>query len=180
MNGRGHKIQKPATNPRNIMTLNDNTNIEKASPINLDIYYEMCFAPIDTMVDWRLQRFPFTMLQVGKILLKKEYTVREVSATRISRIMYRHRNEMFGSYTAGEICKAVQYGMFEILGAGIRIDWAELNTSTLRNPKYDFDFTAVFRPEDYVVKEPVNQLITVIGKEADVVGGGSESVKKIC
>lgn len=68
--------------------------------------------------------------------------------------MERHRNQMFGSYTAGEICKGVQYGMFEILGAGIRIDWADLNSSTLRNPKYVFNFTTVFRPEDYVVKIP--------------------------
>jgi hypothetical protein len=136
------------------MIIDNNTNlITTAAPNDTDAIYDaMCFAPIDTMVNWRLQRFPFTMLQVGQILLKNKWSIIDVTATRISRIMERHRNKVFYIYTAGQICKEVQYSVGEIVGAGIRIECSELRSSTRSNPKYDFNFSTIYRPEDMVVK----------------------------
>ena len=116
------------------------------------------FCSIDGKVeDWR-DKFPIAMLRIGRILLKHEAEVMNVSGKRISKLMDRHRDDLPGQYTPLQIRQELYKYPGEIRGGGIKIEWNESrNTHYHTVPHYDFNFTRILRPEDYMKPESPNE-----------------------
>jgi len=112
------------------------------------------FYSIDGPVqDWT-QKFPISMLRIGRILLKHDAEVMNVSAAKISRLMTKHRNELPGEYTALQIREELYKYHGEIRGGGIKIEWAQNLYKPYRTvPHFDFNISRILREEDSGVSE---------------------------
>ena len=132
------------------------TETATSSPPEPDLI-ELCSYPIDGLIkDWR-QRFPIAMLRVGRILLKNTGEVMNVPETRVSRLMTKHRNEI-PEFTPLQIREELHKYGGEIRGGGIRIEWMENLHKPYRSvPHYDFTFSRILRPEDYMKPEALNE-----------------------
>jgi len=105
------------------------------------------FIPIDGPILHRSQRFPFTMLRLGRILTAKEWVVREITLARLGRLMTKHQHELPAYYTPKEIHEQL-FHWAEIRGGGIRIEWLELGRATARSiPDYHFTFSRIYPPQ---------------------------------
>jgi hypothetical protein len=126
-----------ATEPRTAETL-DRTG-------NYDL--ELGFISIDGPIQHRTQRFPFTMLRLGRILTAKEWVVREITLARLGRLMTKHQHDLPGYYTPKEIHEQLfEWG--ELRGGGIGVEWLELGRRSSRSiPDYHFTFTRIYQPE---------------------------------
>jgi hypothetical protein len=120
-----------------------------------DLYMEECFRSIDGPVLEMWERFPMSLLRIGRILLAKESERRDFSAAQISRLMARHRNIMLVSCRPMDIREYLSNNMTgEIVGGGVRIEWFPLSDPHKRNqpPHFSISFYRVYRPEDLVPK----------------------------
>lgn len=130
-----------------------NSNNTETTTTN-EIYRE--FLPIDGR-NTGLPIFVISMLRIGQILTAKEAVKREVTATRISALMDRHRNEIPSTYTAWEIREQLSRYGGELKGGGVKIEWQEWPGKNYRLiPHYHFSFSRLYKPEDYVVKTEAN------------------------
>jgi hypothetical protein len=141
------------------MIMNTTTNSE-TEPVTIDqpsTLPDLDFCSIDGLVqDWR-QRFPVSMLRVGRILLKNTNEVMGVSEARVSKLMARHRPEI-SEYTPLQIREELYECGGEIRGGGIKIEWMENLHKPYRSvPHYDFTFSRILRPEDYLKPEALNE-----------------------
>jgi hypothetical protein len=106
------------------------------------------FYSIDGPIQHWSMRFPIAMLRVGRILLKNESEVMNVSAAKISRLMTRHSNEI-PEYSGLEIRNQVHLLCGEIRGGGIVVGWTEDSNRPHRSvPHYDFTFSHIYREDD--------------------------------
>lgn len=129
------------------------TTTSQTEPDFIDLCSYLIDGPIN---DWR-QRFPIAMLRVGRILLKKTGEVMNISETRVSRLMAKHRNEIPG-YSPLQIREELHKFPGEIRGGGIKIEWTENLHKPYRSvPHYDFTFSRIYRPEDYLKPEVLNE-----------------------
>ena len=116
------------------------------------------FYSIDGPVqDWT-QKFPISMLRIGRIILKNDSEVMNVSAAKISRLMAKHRNELPGEYTALQIREELYKYHGEIRGGGVKIEWSENPYKPYRTaPHYTFSFSRIYRPEELDISEPEHE-----------------------
>jgi hypothetical protein len=117
--------------------------------------HDLDFASIDGPVLHWSQRFPVTMLRLGRILLKNEAELMNVSDSQVSRLMARHGNELPGEYTGLQIRQELYKYPGELRGGGVKVEWQENLYKPYRTvPHYDFNFSQILRPEDLVLSEP--------------------------
>jgi hypothetical protein len=102
------------------------------------------FYSIDGQIeDWRM-KFPISMLRIGRILLKNTGEVMNVSETRVSRLMAKHRNEVC-EYGPLQIREELHKYPCEIRGGGIKIEWMENLHKPYRTvPHYDCTFSRIY------------------------------------
>jgi len=148
-----------------------NTDISNSTDIHAEVpatkdtrpssFYELGFLPIDDPITHWKQKFPITMLKVGRMLTAKTLVAREVTTVRLSRFMARHKDELPGYYTPKQIHEQLHDQGGEILGGGIHIEWQELYHDTRRQiPRYHFTFSRILRPEELIVKpQPFNERV---------------------
>jgi hypothetical protein len=91
--------------------------------------------------DAGLPEFIQAMLRVGKILLKDNWEMREVSPRRISKTMERHRKNMPWVYKPKEICEQWEYYNCYLEGAGLKIEASEVPIHYRGARHYQFTFT---------------------------------------
>lgn len=100
------------------------------------------FASIDGPIVHRSQRFPFTILRIGRILTKQDWVVREVTLSRLSRLMKKHGPELPAYYSPRQIHDELYQFGGEIRGGGMVVEWLELGRRSRRSvPDYHFTFT---------------------------------------
>ncbi len=128
----------------------DNQEDTPGTPPTLE---DLDFLSIDGKILHWSEKFRISMLRVGRVLLKNDSEVINVSAARISRIMTKHRNEIPAEYTGLEIREQVHLRIGEFTGGGIRVGWSEDRDKPYRSvPHFDFTFSRIYRPEELVVE----------------------------
>jgi hypothetical protein len=138
-------------------TLNQDQQIQTQAQNEPDLYMEQCFRSIDGPVLEMWERFPISLLRIGRILLTKESERRDFSAAQISRLMAKHGNIMLVSYRPMDIREYFwTHPDVDFVGGGIRVEYFPTSDPHQRNhpPHYSISFYRVYRPEELVVKTP--------------------------
>lgn len=121
---------------------------ELLPPLDPDFY------SIDGPVLHWSEKFKISMLRIGRIILKDSLEVMNVSPARISRLMDKHWNDIPGQYTPLQIRQELYKHWGEIRGGGIKIEWTQTANAKYHSvPHYDFTFSQILRPEDYLKPE---------------------------
>jgi hypothetical protein len=121
---------------------------------------ELNFASIDGPIIHWTQRFPISMLRAGRIILKDEFEVMNVPPERISRIMSNPKNDIPNYYSPLQIRQELYKHWGEIRGGGIKVEWTQTANHRYRSvPHYDFTFSQILRPEDYMIPEAPNERV---------------------
>jgi len=124
------------------------------------------FLPIDGKDDG-LPMIVKTLLKLGQILTQKEMVVSDVNLRKLSRLIDKHRTQLWGRYKGKEIRQLIPGSNNELRGGGVKVEWAEVDGPHYHS-KTDlvFRFSRLLRPEDMKAK-PKNTAIEVKPKIQD-------------
>jgi hypothetical protein len=146
----------------NTPTIMNNDNQAGTQAEAPDLYTQQCFRSIDGPVLEQWERFPISLLRLGRILTAKEAERRNLSAAQVCRWMDKHRDLMLVSYRPMEVRDYLfNHQHIEIVGGGIRVEWFPQDDEPRRRgdaPHVSLSFYRIYRPEELVVKAPAINL----------------------
>lgn len=113
----------------------------------LSLIDEQDFLPIDQLN--HLPAFAKDLLKLGQVLLVDCNSVRELTAAKVSALLFRHK---LGYLRPLHIREEISHYHGEIRGGSISVEWEELWDMPCRScPHYHFSFYRLFRPQELMV-----------------------------
>lgn len=101
----------------------------------------------------KLPDFIYAMLRVSQLLTAKEAERRGVTLKQLARFMVRNSGKLHGRTLTARSIRNKLYGCgAELRGGGVKVEWYEhAERDGRKQAQYLFNFSRIYRPEDYVV-----------------------------